>query len=122
MDIDQGAVPHDLAFGRVDEAHAAHVGGQLEDLVEGPLRRFDRGPAVFFVPEVQNPEIIGRRRRELGVFQVDAPHPIAVLFQPSHQVTPDESARAADQGFFHASFILSIVNFPQGPPPAKPNL
>jgi len=34
VDVDQGAVAHDLALGAVDKAHAAHVCRQLIDLVE----------------------------------------------------------------------------------------
>ena len=34
VDIDQHAVVHDLAFGGMNEAHAAHVGGQLIHLVQ----------------------------------------------------------------------------------------
>jgi hypothetical protein len=56
------------------------------------------------------------------MFQIDAPDPITILFQLFDQVAPDETARAAHQSFFHASFVLSIVNFPQGTPLARPNL
>ena len=98
VQVDQAAVAHDLALGRVDEPHAAHVGRELVDLVEGLAVLGAHGRlAIGRVPQVDPLEVVGGGGRELGVLLVGATDPVAVLHQPPHEVAPDEAPRPAHQ-------------------------
>src|SRR5213593_1585468 len=49
VQVDQGVVAHDLALGGVNETHAAHVCGQVVDLVEPVARQRYGLPAARLV-------------------------------------------------------------------------
>ena len=78
-----------------DVAGAAHVGGELVDLVEAPI---DDGVAESGVAQVADDEVVGLGLGELGEFQVHAADPEAFMLEAAHQVAADEASRAADQG------------------------
>ena len=105
VDVDQHAVVHDLALGRVDEAHAAHVGRELVDLVEGAAVQGQRGPTVRRLAQIQHHEFVGRRRGELVGLAIHTAYPIALRLEPLHQMAGDEPASAADQCSLHDSPI-----------------
>ena len=53
MYVDQGAVVHDLALGRMDEAHASHIGRQLVHLVKSTVIQNESGSAILFLAQVK---------------------------------------------------------------------
>ena len=101
VDIDQGAVAHDLALGRVDETHAAHVGGQLIDFVDLPAGNRQRGLAVSRFAEVQLQELIGGGGGKLVLLDVHPADPIPLALQFLDQVAADEATRTTDHRFLH---------------------
>ena len=77
-----------------DVTGAAHIGGQLIDLVEAAVDGFT---AHGRVAQVADDEVIGHGFAEARILQVHAAHPKAFLFQSLNEVAPDEAARTADQ-------------------------
>ena len=58
VQVHQRAVPHDLALGGADEAHAAHLGRQLVDLVDPHAARGgDRPPRLLHVAQIEELEL-----------------------------------------------------------------
>ena len=101
VDIDQRAVAHNLALGRVDEAHTAHVGRKLIDLVSGLALDPDGGLTSGFLTQVQEQEFVGGAGGKVGGFDVHAADPIALALEPFDQVTADESTGSAYDRSFH---------------------
>ena len=56
VDVDQRAVVEDLALGGMDEAHPAHIGSQLVDLVKAAIGQRQRFAAVLLQAQVAAPE------------------------------------------------------------------
>ena len=92
---------HDLALGRVDEAHAAHVGRELVHLVEGAAAQGERLLAVLRPAQIEQHEFIGCRRAILVRFDIHPAHPVAFALEPLHQMAGDEPAGATNQCCLH---------------------
>lgn len=90
---------HDVGIvvAREDISGSAHVGRQLVQLVEPAI---DRGAAVIGTPEVADDEIVGLGVAEFGKLEIDPADPEAFTLQAADQVTADEPAGPADEGFF----------------------
>jgi len=101
VDVDQGAVAHDLALGRMDEPHPAHVGRKLIDLAGGLVSDPDGGLAGGLLAQVQEQEFGGSAGGKFRGFDVHAAHPIALALEPFDQVTADESTGSAYDRSFH---------------------
>jgi hypothetical protein len=93
MQVHQRVVAHDVGLVRLDEADAAHVRGQVVDLVD-VARGLETGVEA---PQVEALELVGAARLELRRLQVDAAHPVAVGDEEAHQVVADEAAGAGDE-------------------------
>jgi len=102
VNVDQHAVVHDLALGRVDESHPAHVRGQLVHLVERAVAQRQCRAAVRRLTQVQHTELVGRGRGKLVLLDIHAAHPIALSLQLLDQVSADETTRSTYDCFFHA--------------------
>jgi len=109
VDVDQRAVVHDLALGRVDEAHAAHVRRQLVDLIERARVERQRRLAVRLFAQVEQQELIGLGGRELVLFDVHPAHPIPLALQLLDQVPANEPSGATDECCFHT--LLSFFEW-----------
>jgi len=70
VNVDQHAVVHDLALGRVDESHPAHVRGQLVHLVERAVAQRQCRAAVRRLTQVQHTELVGRGRGKLVLLDI----------------------------------------------------
>jgi hypothetical protein len=77
---------------------STHIGGKLIHFVDPVNRLFHD----IRIPKVGLNELISRRRAKLMTLDVDRPDPIAFGFQPSYQMTADESTSAVYQNAFHA--------------------
>ena len=100
--VDEHAVVHDLRRGAVDEAHAAHLGGELEHGVGRAAAGERQGAdAVLAVSEVSEEEVVGRGRGELGPLAVGAADPPAAALEFAREVGADETAGAADESCLH---------------------
>ena len=95
-------VVHDVGVVLADENEpgAAHVGGELVDLVEPPI---DRLPANVWVPQVSDDEVVGFALGILVFLQVHAADPEPFRLQALDKVPPDEATRPANQSSFHAN-------------------
>ena len=100
---------HDVGviLAREDETGTAQVRGQLIDLVE---RLIDDVPAVHRIAEIRDHEVVGRRRREFGIFQVNAPDPEPLALEGLNEMRADKSARAAYDRFLHAVSVRPGIN------------
>src|SRR5439155_12151576 len=58
VDIDQSAVAHNLALGRMDEPHAAHVGRQLIDGIEAARLQRQRRFTGVLLPQIEQEKVI----------------------------------------------------------------
>src|SRR6266536_2179413 len=85
--VDQQVVVDDGRLVALDVADAAHVGGQVVDLVR-PLGGLQARRAAA---QVQEAEVGRPRRLELGELQVDAADPVAEAGQVAGQVVADEA-------------------------------
>ena len=89
-----------IRLGRMDEPHPAHIGGQLVDLVKGAIFERKRGLAVLRFSQVKEQELIGGRRCEFVLLDIDSAHPVSFPFELLHQMPTDEAARPTDQCSF----------------------
>src|SRR6266480_1617127 len=103
MGVDQDVVPTDLGLVAVDEPDAAHVGREGVHLVDAA----SGDQAVVPPPEVQDLELLSRRRLVLRRLDVDATHAIPALDQKFRQMVPDESPRTRHQNNWAHTFLLS---------------
>ncbi len=78
-----------------DVAGAAHVGGELVDLVEALV---DDGVAENGVAEVADDELVGGGLAVFVALDVDAADAVALALEALHEVAADESAGPAHQG------------------------
>jgi hypothetical protein len=85
-----------------DEPGAAHVGGELVDLVEPAI---DHLPAEIRVTQVADDEIVGFGFDILMALEVDPAHPEPVRLEPLHQVPPDKAARTTHQRRSHQDLL-----------------
>ena len=72
-----------------DKAGAAHIGGELVDLVEAAV---DHRTTKSLVPEVADREVIGQAFRIARQLQIDPPDPQPLLLQALHQVAANKAA------------------------------
>ena len=103
MDIDQGAVVHDLGLGRMDKAHPAHVRSQLIDLIEAVPVQLQCSLAIFLFAQIQQEELIRPGWRKLRFLDIHPPHPISFFFKFPDQVTSDKAACSTYQCSLHFS-------------------
>ncbi len=97
-------------FAGKDVAGAAHVRGQLVNLVESPVGDL---AAKFLITKIADGKIVGLGVGERREFQVDAAYPEAFPLETLDQVTANETTRAADQRTFrHHQIFLSTVFAP----------
>ena len=87
MDVDHGAVAGDIGVESGDVADATHIRRQVVHLVDSP----GGDQAVVQAAEIKELELVARTRLVLGVFDVDASHPVALIHQVLHQMVPDEA-------------------------------
>jgi len=80
-----------------DIAGAAHVGGELIDLIEAAI---DGRAGEIQEPQVPDDEIVGLGIPEFGKLQIAAADPETFTLQAANQMTADEPAGPADQGRF----------------------
>jgi hypothetical protein len=106
--VDQQAVVEDLALVGVDEAHAAHVRGELIHLVDGLAVDENGLDAALRLTEVELQELVGGGRAELVLLDVHPADPEALLLQPLDQVTSDESPGTADNRSLHGRLSPSF--------------
>src|SRR5690606_781430 len=101
VQIDLRGVVHHVRVVLAGEnvAGAAHVGGQLIDLVEAAV---DGLPADIPVAEVADDEIVGFRLGEARVLQIHTADPETLPAQPSHNVGADEAAGSQNKGSLHS--------------------
>ena len=103
---------HDLALGRVDEAHATHVGGQLVHFVKRTLAQAHRRLAVLLLAQIQDEELVRLGGGELVLLDVHAADPVPFSFQFLDQVPSDKAACTANQCCFHHNplFVYILKN------------
>ena len=89
-----------------DIAGAAHVGGELIDLIELAV---DDGRADILLAQVADDEIVGFGLGEFRIFQIDAADPEAFTLQPLDQMAGDKTASAANQCLFHLPALLGTA-------------
>src|SRR5438045_60431 len=91
----------------MDKPHPAHIRGQLIHLLKRcyAIGWANRHFAVLRSPKVEDEKLICFRSRELWLLDIDAPDPVALLFQSLNKVTRNESARTADHGSSHGSSV-----------------
>ncbi len=109
VDVDQRTVVHDLAFGGVDEAHPAHVGCQLVDLIERSIAYFQCPDAVLLPAQIKLDEFICFAWMKLMKLDVHPAHPIPFPLEALYQMTTDKSACPAHQCLFqcHSPLIAN---------------
>jgi hypothetical protein len=95
MDIDEGAVAHDFALGRMDEPHATHISGELIDFVKGAHAKFQSGQAVVGLAQIQEQEFVSGSRRKFMFLDVYATNPVTLALQFLYQVPTDETSGSA---------------------------
>jgi hypothetical protein len=93
MQVHERVVADDDGLVALDEADAAHVGGQSVDLVDAARRLEAVVPAL----EVEDLELVRRRRFVFRVLDVDAANPVSLGDEIFDQVMADESAGAGHQ-------------------------
>jgi hypothetical protein len=119
----------------MDEAHAAHVGGERGDFVEGAARAFERSlgkvprlhsgqardklgmrqaqgeglPAVVGLAEDDEEKLVGSGLGELVVLNVDGADTAALTLEFLDEVAADEAAGTADEGGFHCLVDLQVM-------------
>ena len=76
-----------------DEAHSSHIRRQSINFIDptGSLQ------AVVPAPQIHDLECVRIRWRVLGILEVHATHPVALLFQERCQMVPDEAAGTGHQ-------------------------
>jgi hypothetical protein len=79
-------------------AGAAHVGGELIDIIETSI---DDRATKALIAQVANDEVIGVRLRIFMKFEIDAPNPIAFFSQAFYEMAADESPGSTDKRFPH---------------------
>src|SRR5256885_183060 len=97
MDVDQHVVAADLGLVGMDEADAAHVGGQCIDLVDTT----GRGQAIVPASQIEELELVRGRCLVLRQLDVHAPYPVAALDEELRQVMSDETTRTSHQHLLH---------------------
>src|SRR5205814_9958435 len=96
----RGVVHHvGVVLPREDVARAAHVGGQLVDLVEAPVEHFAAQPLLAQVAEH---ELVRGTGRELRQLEIDGSHEETFGLEAPHEMRGDEPAAAEDQSAMHA--------------------
>ncbi len=80
----------------LDVADAAHVRGQIVHL--SPSRTTHGGLALLPPAEVEQLELVGDRRSELGILEIDATHPYPSALRARDQVMADESTGTGHDG------------------------
>jgi hypothetical protein len=89
MGIDQNVIATDVGVIRGNVANAAHVGGEIVDLIDSPARSQE---AVLGLTQIQDFEVIAGRNFIFWVLNVNAADPMAVRFETLYQVVPNEAA------------------------------
>ena len=107
MRVDQHIVVHDHGFVVLDVADAAHVGGEIVDF--GASRAPQRSLALLPPPQIQQLELVGRRRAELRVFEIDAPDPISIGLERGDEVVANESTGTGDNGPSRRRAVIGAV-------------
>ncbi len=107
VDIAQSAVAHDLAFGRMNEPHAPHVGGKLVDLVDRFPVNHNRLVAVGRLAQIEQRELVPRGRPEFLLFDINATDPVTFSFEFLDQMPANKTTRTAHHSCLHdiASFF-----------------
>ena len=114
VNVDQGAVVHDLGLSGMNEAHAAHVRRQLVHFVE-PTRCDGQGSlTVFRLTQIHLQEFVRLCGSELRLLDIHPAHPHALLFQSPDQMTPNKTTRSTHQGFFHKSISKNRISARSG--------
>src|ERR1051326_2240452 len=93
VDVDQHVVVHDHSLVMLDEADAAHVGGEVVNLVDAAGRLEAVAPAT----QVEQLELVGARSFVFGKFDIDAADPVSAVLQVAHQVVSNEATRTSHQ-------------------------
>ena len=119
---------HDVARGGTDEAHAPHLGGELENAVRRTAGHVERAKAALAVAQVEKQELVRRGRRKLRELDVHAAHGPPVALEGADEMGADEAACSADECALHLGGVLRergpfdvtrhIIQ--QTPPPAQP--
>src|SRR5882762_6895217 len=97
MDVDEGAIVHDLALGRMDKSHSTHISSQLVHLVELAACDCQRGFAVLSAAEVQQPKFVSRARAVLVLLDIHSANPVTLPLQFLDQMAADEPTCATHQ-------------------------
>lgn len=85
--IDESVVVKCLTVVFGDKPHAAHVGRQGED----PFDLMAGLSAGLWVAKIAQKKFVSRTCLEFRVLKVDPANPVALIFEPSGQVMPDEA-------------------------------
>jgi hypothetical protein len=94
LGVDENVVAADIGMGSGDITDAAHIGGEVVNLVEAVARgQF----AMLDLAKIQNLELIRGTGLIFGIFNVGAPDPVAIPLQSFYEVMPNESSRARYQ-------------------------
>lgn len=94
VEADHGVVVHDDGVVGLDEAHAAHVGGQVENV----MRAFRDLQAIVHDAQVHEVELIAEHvlAHVLVLLPVRRDDVVALAAQPPRDVRRDEPPRARD--------------------------
>ena len=103
--VDQDVVLRDVGEERGDVADAAHVGGEVVDLIDVA----SGGQAVFPHPQVQNLKIVGSGLLILRLLDIDPTHPMTIGLQLLDQMMTNEPTGASYQ---NPSFVSHFLNSP----------
>src|SRR3954470_18543236 len=98
-------------FAGEDVARAAHVGGQLVDLVEAAV---DHLAAQLLLAQVADDEVVRLGGREGGELEVDTANPEALALEAAHKMAADESPGAANQRSFRFVCHVSVLSLSVG--------
>jgi hypothetical protein len=109
MSVDQDAY-HTERFVVFDEAHPAHVGGEIVDKID----IFDRAFAAFFVAEIELQIFrLGKHLKPfLKRFHIDRADLFPLTKQIGHKMTANETPAAANYDFFRFHFAIQHPNEP----------
>src|SRR4051794_29982746 len=93
MDVDQRVVVHDQRLVGLDEAHAAHVGGEGVHMVDV----LNRGLAVLPPAQIADDELVGLRLLVLRPLDVDPAYPETAVLERIGQMVTDEATCPSHQ-------------------------
>jgi hypothetical protein len=87
-----------------DITSAAHVGGQLIYLIDPFHNLLDDAR----IPKISHDEFVRGRRGVLVPFEIDGAHPVALVFQPPHQMTADKSPGPVHENLLHHLLLDNV--------------